>query len=197
MPSGAITGVTQGASAGAAFGPWGAVIGAVAGGLLGLGADKQAAKARKYTKKANALRTDATILRSFAEQRVLLRQAQLARATGLASGVASGAEIDSSGTQGVLSSVRNQMFDNFLLGESILNEQLDANVYQARAGDAVNKSQDIMGYLSLGAQLSQLIPQRNPSSAPNSAPDLNSAFDTTLITPGGIQTVQSGGAYNA
>ncbi len=199
-----INGVAQGASAGAAFGPWGAVIGGVIGGLVGLSADDKAKEAKRLLKKANRLRTDATMLRSFAEQRLLLRQAQLAQAQATAASAASGADLDSSGAQGLRNSVRNQMFDNFLLGQSILNEQLDANVYENKAKAKLGQAQDAMGLLAFGTQLVGLIPQGNkdnPKSTtygPDSgngmtAPSLQNAFDTTLVNPGGLQTTNTNG----
>ncbi len=204
MPnSNTISGVAQGVAAGASFGPVGAVIGGIAGGVFGLGADRKAREAKRLNKKANALRTDATMLRSFAEQRLLLRQAQLAQAQALAAGAASGAELDSSGAQGLRASVRTQMFDNFLLGQSILNEQLDANVYENKARAKLGQAQDIMGLLSFSTQLVGLIPHGNGKQdattyGPDSqngplAPSLKSAFDTTLITPGGLQTTNTSG----
>lgn len=198
MPSGAITGVAQGAAAGAAFGPWGAVIGGAIGGIAGLASDKKAKEARRLLKKANALRTDSAMLRSFSEQRLLLRQAQLAQTTNTAGAVASGAELESSGFQGVRSSIQTQMFDNFLLGQSILNEQLDSNVYERKAGAKAGQAKDIMGMVTLGSQLVGLIPQPGAKPAPTTygpesafgltSPNLSNAFDTTLINPGGIQS---------
>ena len=195
MGSNTTAGIGQGVSAGAAFGPWGAVIGGVIGGLAGLMGDEKAAKARRYVKKANALRTDATMLRSYAEQRLLLRQAQLAAATSLSNSANSGAEIDSSGAQGLRASIVTQSYDNYLLGQSILNQQLDANFYEAKAGTQLRQSQDIMGMLQLGAQLTSLIPRNTDQNTPRTAKSLNNAFDTTLVTPGGIQTVNSGATY--
>lgn len=205
-----ISGVAQGASAGAAFGPWGAVIGGAIGGIVGLGADKKAKQARRLLKKANALRTDATMLRSFAEQRLLLRQAQLAAAQAQAAGVSSGAELDSSAAQGINASLRNQMFDNFKLGESILNEQLDANVFENRARAKLGQSQDVMGLLGFATQLVGLIPQggdgqrRNDAGQPlleggtlqnpNTGTSVwGSSFDTPLVRPGGLQTLNTSG----
>lgn len=212
MASGAISGVASGAAAGAAFGPWGAVIGGALGGIGGLLADDKAKEGRRLLKKSNALRTDSAMLRSFAEQRLLLRQAQLAKSTALAQGVASGAEIDSSGSQGVRASIQNQMLDNFLLGESILDEQLDANVFEARAGKKFGQSQDILGMVDLAASLSSLIPQKgtSPGGAGAAVPGaaLGAAglaggvaaaslgsVSSQLVTPGGLQSVVSKGGY--
>lgn len=202
MGSNTTTGIAQGAAAGATFGPIGAGIGALVGAFTGLAADKKAKQARKLVKKANALRTDAAMLRSFAEQRLLLRQAQFAQATALATGAGSGAEIESSGTQGVRASIQNQMYDNFLLGQSTLNEQLDANVFERQAGTKLGQAQDIMGMFSLAASLTSIIPHGTKSpdattygaDSPNGplAPSLESAFDTTLVSPGGLQTVNTG-----
>lgn len=205
-----ISGVAQGASAGAAFGPWGAVIGGVIGGLTGLGADQKTKEAKRLMKKANALRTDATMLRSFAEQRLLLRQAQLAAAQAQAAGVSSGAELDSSAAQGISASLRNQMFDNFKLGESILNEQLDANVFENKAKAKLGQAQDTMGLLGFATQLVGLIPQgsggqrRNDAGQtllpggtlqnPNTGTSVwGSSFDTPLVRPGGLQTLNTSG----
>ncbi len=205
-----ISGVAQGASAGAAFGPWGAVIGGAIGGIVGLGADKKAKEAKRLMKKANALRTDATMLRSFAEQRLLLRQAQLATAQAQAAGLASGAELDSSAARGINASLRNQMFDNFNLGESILNEQLDANVFENRAKAKLGQAQDTMGLLGFATQLVGLIPQGGDKGRTNNMgqPLLEggtlqnpatggsvwgSSWDTPLVRPGGIQTLNTNG----
>ena len=199
MPSGTVTGIGSGAAAGAAFGPVGALVGGILGGLAGGQADRQAREARRLLKKANALRTDSTMLRSFAEQRLLLRQGQLAQAQAVASGVASGADISSSGTQGMQSSIRAQMFDNFLLGESILDEQLDANVFEARAKDKLGKAQDIMGLIQFGTSLVGLIPHGPKDSAtPGSSVggtvtspvrDIETVFGgKQLVVPQGIQT---------
>jgi len=199
MGSNAVSGAATGASAGAVFGPVGAVVGGVVGAIFGFGADKKAKEARKFMRKANALRTDTAMLRSFAEQRLLLRQGQLAQATGLAQGVASGAELESSGTQGVLSSVRNQMFDNFLLGQSILDEQLDANTFERKANAKQQQATDIMGMLDGLSSIASIIPQGKGKSASHFSgvsPASFGAFDTTLVTPGGIQTVNSGATYN-
>lgn len=217
MGSNTTSGAIQGAAAGAQVGGvYGAIIGLVAGGIMGSQADKKAKEARRLIKKANALRTDSAMLRSFSEQRLLLRQAQLAQATTIAAGVASGAELDSSGTQGVFASIQQQKYDNFLLGQSILNEQLDANSFETSAQKLLGQEKDIMGLLTLGTQVASLIPvggggdgTRKNNAGQTVYPGgtfqnsqtggsiFGSAFDTSLVTPGGIQTVNSGGAFDA
>lgn len=157
-----ISGVASGASAGASFGPWGAVIGGVIGGVGGLLAGNSKKKAKKYVRKANALREQTYRLRSFAEQRNLLRQGQVQAAAAIAGATTTGADVSSSGFQGVNASVWKQMLDNYMVGEEILGQQLQANVYDAKAGKAVARADTIGDILGAGAVLSQAIPRAAP-----------------------------------
>jgi len=153
-----IAGVAQGAAAGAAFGPVGAVIGGaigLAGGLISGGAKK---KARRAQRRANALRQETARLRSFAEQRNLLRQAQVAQAQGLATAAQSGADVASSGAQGVKASVYTQMIDSFLLGEDLFGTQVAANKQDMNVGKYLERADTVSGIMAAGAKLATLIP---------------------------------------
>lgn len=154
-----IGGVAQGASVGAAFGVPGAVIGGVLGGIGGLFSGKAKKKARRYTRRANALREQTYRLRSFAEQRNLLRQGQVQAAAVLAEAPSTGADAASSVFQGVAGSVYTQMLDNYRIGQAILNKQLEANVYSEKAGKAANQADMIGGLMGAASILVANIPQ--------------------------------------
>ncbi len=189
----AIQGAGQGAATGAQIGGgWGALIGGGIGLLTGLGSDRKVKEAQALVRKANALRTNSTILRSFAEQRTLLRQANLVRMSALAASAASGAELESSGAQGIQASIRTQSYDNFLLGQSILNEQLDANQFEAKASRKLQQAGEIMSLFGGGMELAQLIPNTSGTNQPvqtaNQPSDLMTFGDRNLVNSGGIQT---------
>lgn len=158
MASGAATGAVQGVASGAAFGPVGAVIGGVAGMLFGAFGDKAKARARLYTARANTLRENAYKLRSFAEQRNLLRQGQVTAAAGLNSAAAMGADVSSSAFQGSTGSIYSQLIDNYLTGANILGYQLEANKYDLMAGKQAGRVNTYSDILGAASQLVRAIP---------------------------------------
>lgn len=169
---GAIGGAAQGAAAGAAFGPWGAAIGGVIGGVAGLFGGKAEKKANKAMKAANAEREKAYRLRSFAEQRNLLRQGQVAGAAAIASASAQGVDVASSGAQGARSSIYNQLLDQFVVGETILNDQLQANRFEAKAGKYAGQASTIMDSIGALSTLSQAIPMPSKKAATAAGPEI-------------------------
>jgi hypothetical protein len=154
-----IGGVAQGAVAGSAFGVPGAVVGGILGGVGGLFGSKAKKRARRYARRANQLREQTYRLRSFAEQRNLLRQGQVAASAAASEFAGSGADVESSGFQGVAASVYTQMLDNFLIGQSILDKQLQANVYSEKAGKAAAQADTIGGLMGAAAVITSMIPQ--------------------------------------
>ncbi len=154
-----IGGIAGGAATGAAFGPVGAVIGGAIGGIGGLLSAGAKKKARKYTRKANALREQAYKLRSFAEQRTLLRQGQIQAASVIASAPGTGADVSSSGFQGINASVWKQMLDNYSVGAELLNTQLQANVFEEKAGKQVARAETIGDIMNAGSMLINAIPR--------------------------------------
>jgi hypothetical protein len=154
-----IGGVAQGAAAGSVFGVPGAIIGGALGGVAGLLGVGKKKKARRYARKANELRERTYALRSFAEQRNLLRQGQVQAASALAEAPSTGADSTSSVFQGVVGSIYTQMLDNYLVGEQIVKNQLTANVYEEKSGKALNQADLIAGLTSAASSLVGQIPQ--------------------------------------
>lgn len=161
-----IGGIASGASTGSAFGLPGAIVGGVVGGISGLLGGNAKKKARKYAKKANNLRESVYRLRSFAEQRNLLRQGQVQAAQVTALAPASGADVESSGFQGMNASVYKQMLDNYMIGDTILTNQLQANVYESKSGKAMNQADIIQSLTGFASGLVSAIP-RSPAPPPN------------------------------
>lgn len=140
----------EGAKAGYSVGGgWGALIGGVIGFGTGLWTSGRREKARRAQAGAKALRQDAVLVRSFAEQRTLLRQGQAAAAQAQASIQNSG--VDASGSsayQGIRSSVYTQLMDNFLIGEKIVQDQIQANALDERAAQQTKKANEIQGFFT-------------------------------------------------
>ncbi len=177
--------------AGSAFGPPGAVIGGLLGGLGGALSAKAKKKARKYTKKANALREQVYRLRSFAEQRNLLRQGQVQAAAALSSSVDAGADVGSSAFQGVSGSIYTQMLDNYLLGENIVNKQIKANAYEQKAGKAQDSAYTINSLMGTAAGLVGVLPKGGRPGGDLSPVD--TSYLDAYRRPGGLQTYPVGG----
>jgi hypothetical protein len=107
----AASGATTGAAAGSLAGPWGAAIGAVVGGALGAisGAFRGSAqrKAKRYQKLAAQIQQQREENQDYARFLQLIRQQRLARASTLASAVASGLD-RSSAVSGSISGQQSQ-----------------------------------------------------------------------------------------
>jgi hypothetical protein len=157
-----ISGIAGGASAGSSFGPYGAIIGGIVGGVAGIGIAGKKRKANRLINQANKLRERTYRLRSFAEQRNLLRTGQVQAASILASAPGSGVDVASSGVQGQNASIWAQLLDNYLVGSAILQNQLDANGLEQRAGKAIGKANTMSDLLSAGISLTRAIPRGSP-----------------------------------
>jgi hypothetical protein len=173
VAGGAIQGAASGAAAGAAFGPWGAAIGGVVGGVAGLFGGKKKKKANKAIKRANALKEQAYRLRSFAEQRNLLRQGQIAGASAIAAAGNQGVDISSSAFQGARSSIYNQLLDQFNVGETILNDQLMAGVQEQKASKYAGQANTIMDSIGAISTLTQAIPHGGGTGTNGAGGDLS------------------------
>ena len=140
----------KGAQAGYSVGGgWGALIGGVIGFGTGLWTSGRREKARRREAGARALRQDAVLVRSFAQQRTLIREGQAAAATAQSSIQNSG--VDASGSsayQGIRSSVYTQLMDNFLLGEKVVQDQIQANAMDQSAAKETQKANEIQGFFS-------------------------------------------------
>jgi hypothetical protein len=139
----------QGAKAGYSVGGgWGALIGGVLGFGAGLWSSGRRKKARKLQAGARALRQDAVLVRSFAEQRNLLRAGQVQAAMAQQSVYNSGADVESSASQGIQSSIYTQLMDNFLIGEKIVGDQIRANAMDQSASRETAKADAIQAGVS-------------------------------------------------
>jgi len=176
-------GAASGAAAGSAAGPWGAVIGGVVGAIGGILGGKAKKKAKKATRRANELDRQAARLRSFAEQRNLLRTGQAVAAASVNSSVSQGVDASSSAFQGSRSSIYTQLLDNFLLGEAIVTKQEQRNEQLAKADKAAGQYDSIMDVTGAALRIGQVAGSYyNP--APKAAP-------TPAATP------QAGGTQGA
>lgn len=140
----------QGAKAGYSVGGgWGALIGGVLGFGAGLWSSGRRKKARMFTAGAKALRQDAVLVRSFAEQRQLIRTGQVQASMAQSAVQNSGADAsESSAYQGIRSSVYTQLMDNFLIGEKIVQDQIMANVYDRQSAEQTAKADAIQAGVS-------------------------------------------------
>lgn len=178
--TGEILGTTaQGAQAGGQIGGgYGALIGGILGFAVGIGASRKRQKARADVAGANALRQDAAILRSFAEQRTLIRQGQVYAATAQSAYANSGADIASSGAQGVRSSVYTQLMDNFLLGEKMIQDQIRANVLDKDAVKNQQSADSILAIFGGGSKVAGSFGGGSYSSAPSTVGATNTGPKT-------------------
>ncbi len=185
-----ISGIAGGASAGSSFGPYGAIIGGIVGGVAGIGIAGKKRKANRLINQANKLRERTYRLRSFAEQRNLLRTGQVQAASVLASAPGSGVDVASSGVQGQNASIWAQLLDNYLVGSAILQNQLDANGLEQRAGKAIGRANTMSDILSAGISLTRAIPHRVPEPK---QPVAQAVAQPSVVQPRGLETFPVGG----
>lgn len=142
---GAAAGAAQGAAAGAAFGPWGALVGAVIGGAVGYfsGAEKKLAK--KYGKKAAAVRRQQQTMQLAIQRRDLVRQSRMARAQAVSAG-ASESGVRSSAVTGATSSLDSQTTSALAYFDT---QVANDNLYQQFAAKAGKHAQRAAGMDSI------------------------------------------------
>lgn len=147
--AGSFTGAAQGAEVGAkAGGPWGAVIGAIVGGIAGGFAGDKRRKAKRYLKKAQAVRRQQQTMQLAVQRRDLVRQMRIQRAQAVAAG-ASDEGVQSSAVIGATASVSSQ--GKSAVGYFDKQISLD-NLYQqfmTKAGRAAEQANEIQSYMNM------------------------------------------------
>lgn len=126
------------------------VLFAIAAGISAIGSAAFGVRAAKKEASAAKREQKAKRLQKFVEQRRLLREARQAEATALASGVSQGVGIESSGVQGVLSSLATQKRDQFTVSSVIGKIQEGAFKRRMQAAQARTVS-GVLGGLSKAA----------------------------------------------
>jgi len=145
MASSAVSGALGGAAKGFAVG---GPIGAVIGGLAGLFGGRSADKAKRYRRLASAEEQKGVDLQQARQRRDLVRAMFLARGEALAAGASQETGgLESSGVQGVLSSVSTQGVANSRLFENLVTLQKNQQYYLKKAGKAQDTANTISGLL--------------------------------------------------
>ena len=98
-------------------------VAAIGASLMGA---KDASRSAKHTDKANAARHKADLMSQFIKRRQMLQQFRMAQAQATAGAVSSGAELESSGYQGVRSALTTNAYYNLNTEERILGQENQA-----------------------------------------------------------------------
>ena len=142
-----------------------AAITAAVAGVVSVGASlvsmNRAAKANKKAIKGSKERRKADLMQQFLKRREMLQQYRMQQATALAGGVASGADIESSGVQGVMSSLGSQAAYNVTTEANIIGKESAAFKYDMQSakyagqaamwGTVADIAGSISGFFSGGA----------------------------------------------
>lgn len=114
---------------------------------------------REATVKANraaALEQQVGLLQAYAQRRNMLREGQVNEANALVQGVASGADLGSSGIQGVLASIRSQEAGNVALSDAMVGKQTAAGQLNRDAADAQSKAATFAAISSIAGTAARL-----------------------------------------
>lgn len=183
MASQVLSGSAQGAATGyKVSGSWiGAVVGAVVGGVGGIFGDDAA----KYRRKANKEEQRSAELQQVAQRRAIWRSMYLARQEAVA---AAGAQetggLQSSGPQGVLSSISTKGTSNLMLFDALIARQRMQQYYLKKAGKKQEAADMIGGLINAAGSSGMSMGGGSPGGGGGSSGGGGGGFGTSASNSG-------------